>query len=197
VNQLRDYYLPLLAKHGATAKGVGWGSELTQLVRLHKITDALPTRDSVLDVGCGYGALGEQLVKRGQLLGWTQAYSGIDILPEMVDKAQERGLYAETGDIREGKWRADWVVASGLFTFSNPAEVREIVTAMWASCRKGVIFNCLSTWAHKVEGEFAADPADMLDFCRTLTHKVVLRHDYLPHDFTVVMLKEDEKCESR
>jgi hypothetical protein len=57
-------------------------------------------------------------------------------------------------------------------------------------CKKGVAFNSLSVWAeNKEEGEFYADPLNTLGFCSRLIKKVVVRHDYLPNDFTVYLYK--------
>jgi hypothetical protein len=39
-------------------------------------------------------------------------------------------------------------------------------------------------------GEFYADPVEIVRFCRSLTPWVVLRHDYLAHDFTVYLYRD-------
>ena len=57
--------------------------------------------------------------------------------------------------------------------------------------RRGAALNMLSTWSPVQEpAQYYADPAVVLDFCGTLTSRVVLRHDYLPHDFTVYLYRE-------
>jgi hypothetical protein len=56
-----------------------------------------------------------------------------------------------------------------------------------------VAFNSLSAWATDQEaGEFYADPLRVVDFCRRITPRVVLRHDYHPRDFTVYLYKTDK-----
>jgi hypothetical protein len=61
---------------------------------------------------------------------------------------------------------------------------------MFELCRKGIAFNIMSTRADFMEeGEYYADPAKMLDFCLGISRKAALRHDYMPHDFTVYLYK--------
>ena len=68
--------------------------------------------------------------------------------------------------------------------------MRDLVARMFALCREAVAFNSLSTWAPDPEpSEFYADPAETLAFCRTLTTRVTLRHDYHTRDFTVYLYR--------
>ena len=48
----------------------------------------------------------------------------------------------------------------------------------------------LSAWAPVLRSDqYHADPVSVLDFCRTLTSRLALRHEYLPHDFTVYLYR--------
>ena len=67
----------------------------------------------------------------------------------------------------------------------------QLVRAMFARCREALIFNSLSTWASVHEaGEFYADPLATVSWCREISPWVLLRHDYLPHDFLVVIRRQ-------
>jgi hypothetical protein len=69
--------------------------------------------------------------------------------------------------------------------------MRRLVSEMFRRCRRGVVFNSLSTWASVQEqGEYYADPLEVVAWCRELSPWVVLRHDYLPHDFTVFVARQ-------
>lgn len=146
---------------------------------------------SVLDIGCGVGHLVEYLAT----LDFRGKYLGIDALPEMV--ASARVCYPtwqfQDGNILDSDkdLNADYVLGSGLFTFSDSKLMEKTIRAMFDTCKKAVVFNSLSSWAEKKEpGEFYADPLATVQFCRTLTPWVTLRHDYLPHDFTIYMYQE-------
>jgi hypothetical protein len=66
---------------------------------------------------------------------------------------------------------------------------------MFALCRKGIAFNCLSTWGAADDGgsEYREDPLRCLAFCRTLSPYVVLRHDYHPGDFTLYLRRQAQR----
>jgi hypothetical protein len=88
----------------------------------------------------------------------------------------------------------DIVSANGIFYLLGaeaPRLMRQLVEAMFARCHEAVIFNSLSTWASVHDaGEFYADPLETLAWCREISPWVMLRHDYLPHDFLIVIRRE-------
>ncbi|MDJ0677007.1 MAG: class I SAM-dependent methyltransferase [Calothrix sp. MO_167.B42] len=190
--KLKQHYLPLLQQHGSTFRAVDWGSSRGQTIRfqvLLEVGDVLNA--SILDIGCGVGHLVEYLAE----IGYRGNYIGIDTLPEMV--AAARVCYPnwqfQEGDIlnSETKWQADYVLGSGLFTFGDKQLMEMTVKAMFNVCNQALAFNSLSSWAtQKESGEFYADPLATVEFCRTLTPWVILRHDYMHHDFTIYMYRE-------
>ena len=63
---------------------------------------------------------------------------------------------------------------------------------MFCMCRVAIAFNCLSDQVDfRAEKLFYANPGEMLEFCRrNLSRFVVLRHDYLLHEFTIYVYRE-------
>ena len=53
------YYNEVVARHGDSARGVHWNSQQTQYRRFEVLLDFLELDEStsVVDVGCGFGAL--------------------------------------------------------------------------------------------------------------------------------------------
>jgi len=88
----------------------------------------------------------------------------------------------------------DFVLMSGAANLAQdryPDILAALIRHMFALARKGAAFNLLSHRADFIEpGEVYADPAAILSFCLGLTRRVVLRHDYMPHDFTVFLYPE-------
>lgn len=185
-------YTRLLKQHGPTFQAAEWGSEESQLRRFRVIVDGLLPRartESLLDVGCGLGDLSVEVRLRS---GGSVVYDGWDVTPAMVEAAAQRYPYNGTFRVRdvlswESSEQYDWVVTSGLFTHNDREFFDAAIQRMWALCRRGIIFNSLSVWGENpVPGEYQSDPARTLMYCRTkCSSKVVLRHDYLLHDFTV------------
>lgn len=191
--RVRAHYLPLLARHGITSRAVDYhhaGNHLARFVILAGIEDI--RHASLLDVGCGVGHFAIWLKENG----FEGDYTGIDLIPEMVERARETtpDMRFEQADIltADGRFRADYVMSSGIFHLGDAPHMHRVIAAMWDACDRGVAFNSLSAWDETGSQRdfFQADPLETLAFCRTLTPHILMRHDYLPHDFTVFLYRE-------
>jgi SAM-dependent methyltransferase len=192
--RIANYYQDLVQKYGHDPRACDYGRPQSQEIKFRVLSEAMPVKGrSVLDVGCGFADFHRFLRDRfGEV-----RYSGIDVCPAMVEEARRLDPHCEVklanildASIRE---RFDLVTANGIFYLLGDeawSTMQEIVRRMYAVAEHAVAFNSLSSWAEdKDPGEFYADPAEVLQFCRTLTPWVVLRHDYHPRDFTVYMYK--------
>ena len=68
----------------------------------------------------------------------------------------------------------------------------DMLRAMWAGCRKGLIFNMLSPLA-EYKNTIHARPAfgEVINIVSGLTKCFVLRQDYMPFEFAVYAYKND------
>ncbi|MBN1257822.1 MAG: class I SAM-dependent methyltransferase [Planctomycetes bacterium] len=199
LDKLINYYEDNIRRHGNDFKSLGWGSRATQEVRFEVLSQVAPlAKASVLDVGCGLGDLYEYLLTRFKEL----TYSGMDLVPAMVEAARARfpSVDFQVGNIMDGSLPPeshDYVLASGIFNRRVPEHehfVQESIKAMYATCRKAVAFNMMSTRTQKQDKkEYHGDPGAFLDFCLDLGAGAILRHDYLPHDFTIYLYKEEQE----
>lgn len=199
---VRDYYAGKLGAHGATALGVDWNSERSQLLRfeqLARVTDG-SVAFSLNDLGCGYGGLHAFLERRGARVD----YLGIDISPDMI--ASARAFIGSRPGVRllcasEPDRPADFGVASGIFNVrvdANEADwgrhVLATLDSMHASSRRGFAFNCLTSYADKEKMRadlHYADPLSLFDHCkRRYSRDVALLHDYGLYEFTLIVRKE-------
>lgn len=115
--EVRDYYAAKLAGYGATPRGVDWACKTTQSLRFAQLLRLCPTDApfSLIDLGCGYGALATFLAQQRSAAGVQ--YLGIDLSPEMVRRGRRR--HAGDGNVRFVAGRhvsetSDYVVASGI-----------------------------------------------------------------------------------
>ena len=193
--RIAAYYDQLVARFGHDPRSCDYGRASSQIRKFDVLAQVMDLDScSVLDVGCGFADFAGYLRDRFADI----RYTGVDITPAMVASARELhpDLTIHQGDILAEDFGGpfDLVTANGIFyLMGDGAEelMRRIVARMFQLSRRAVAFNSLSTWAPDQEpGEFYADPAAILDFCRSLTPFVTVRHDYLRHDFTIFLYHE-------
>jgi SAM-dependent methyltransferase len=210
-SKLKHYFAGKLKEHGPTARGVDWNSErrqeicFRQLVRImenpHGVQlDAAPT---ILDYGCGYGALARWLVQAG--IPFSR-YQGFDFAPSMIEHA--RHLFGalknvDFTDLDAEVGPADFVIASGLLGLKLDAEVSEwesyvfsLVERLWSYSQRGFAFNSLTSYSDPERMRpdlYYPDPARLFDFCkRNLSRNVSVLHDYGLYEFTILVRRDEE-----
>jgi SAM-dependent methyltransferase len=195
-----DYYTSTLRDGDSRHSLVGWGSEKGMWDRIKILTDIARRAgaETLLDVGCGTGELAH--------FWQPDAYTGIDIVPEMVLKARDsngwKALPAmfDCRDIVKQPFERgfDAVVASGIFNLDvgvqeTPEEGLKTIETMWSHTKIVCVFNMLSARTKERQlGDFYWPAARMLGFCLTITPFVTLRHDYRQNDFTIAMYREQQ-----
>ena len=176
---------------------VGWGSHDSQLNRFRIITGIGDLSEcSVLDVGCGLGAF----LKYAQEIYPNLLYTGSDINPKMITGAIKRHPKAEfintditssSSELRGRKF--DYVFLSGALNLTedkHDKNIREMMEAMFKLAKKGVAINFLSIFSdYLTPGEYYSNPEVILRLAFSISPKVVLRHDYMKHDFTLYLYK--------
>lgn len=191
------FYAGLIDRYGHHPCACDYGSRQSQETKFGVLAQVMPLDGKrVLDVGCGFADFAEYLLARHGGL----TYEGVDITARMIQEARRLrpGLSLRVLDIlsEDPGGPYDLVTANGIFYLlgDDPeARMRQLITRMYELTSCAVAFTSLSTWAGQREpGEFHADPFATVAFCRGLTPWVVLRHDYLPRDFTVYMYREVE-----
>ena len=114
--RLLDYYENSLKEYGDNPKSVHWMDQKNQEIRfeiLNKIADL--NNKKILDVGCGLGDLYQFFISKN--IGIT--YTGIDIVPEFIEKAQKSfpDIKFILKDVIEINEKYDYILASGVLSF--------------------------------------------------------------------------------
>jgi SAM-dependent methyltransferase len=195
-----DYYTDKLTTHGNTPRGVDWSSAESQQLRfeqlLRVVNDGSAAPCTVLDYGCGYGALAQQLLGEERRF----RYVGFDVCTPMVQAARaaqpdSRCVFSD----REAELpQVDYTVASGIFNVRLEASeaqwqehIEATLTKLAEHSRSGFAFNMLSRYA---DGElmrdylYYADPGRYFRLCKERwSRNVALLHDYELYEFTVIV----------
>ena len=195
--RIADFFNDRIARQGPTLEACDYAGPEAQQTRFRVLCDVAPLAGaSVLDVGCGFADWWTYL--RDNVGDVT--YTGVDLSSGMIAEAKRRhpDVNVRVANILDDEVQGsfDVVVANGIFyLLGDDAEkiMRAIVTKMFSLCRRATVFTTLSAWGPPEEGEFFADPLATLDWCRTLTPWVTLRHDYHARDFAIYLYRARQR----
>jgi len=192
------FFDDLTQKHGFGFKSLAYGSLESQLKKFQALIEVGINKESkvvtVLDVGCGFGDLAEFMKKKNIKF----KYKGIDISSKIIKIAKEKRPYLDItmADILEmkGKKLFDYVLCTGfncVKTGCNWEVLQEAAKRMFGLAKKAVAISSVSNCRiNKNKDTYYTSPERFFTYCmKNLTRKIILRHDYLPHDFTVYLYK--------
>jgi SAM-dependent methyltransferase len=201
IKTIEEYYKARLKQFGPVPQGVDWNGNESQTLRFEQLTKIIHANNdhfSLLDYGCGYGALLDYLAEHKI----NVQYSGYDISPDMI-------LAAELKHPKAGvTWTSraadlityDYVIASGIFNVKEglgdaawELYIKETLTQINDLSKKGFAFNILTEYsdpAKKKAHLYYGSPAKLFDYCKTMFAKsVALLHDYPLYEFTILVRK--------
>jgi SAM-dependent methyltransferase len=201
LDSVGKYYTARLKEYGATARGVDWNSNESQALRFKQLIRILDGNVpfSVLDYGCGYGALLEYLHEQDVRCN----YFGFDISADMVKMARQLHqtksdceFFSDAAELKP----ADYVLASGIFNVRLQCNDEDWKTYMLSTvnqladlCTKGFAFNVLTLYSDpefRRQDLYYADPLFWFDHCkRKYSRFVSLLHDYPLYEFTILVRK--------
>lgn len=195
--KILSFYDAHIDEHGSGPKAVGWNDKQSQEARFKSLCRVGDLEGRlVLDVGCGLGDFYKYLMDHYE----SGEYMGIDINLRYIESAKQLypDAHFEVADFEEytgGPF--DYVCASGVFAVKIP-NYKEVyfgqIKKMFEIARKGIAFTMLDAEYHNNDKEYAAySVEEVRTFCLSLTDDVVIYHDYLPHDFTVVLRRHDSE----
>ncbi|KKQ25340.1 MAG: Methyltransferase family protein [Candidatus Woesebacteria bacterium GW2011_GWA1_37_8] len=195
--RLRELYQDKFKKYGDDPKSLLWKRKGAAHQRFRQFWAEIDFNNKkVLDIGCGFGEFGIFLVKRYKNVNYT----GIDIVPEFINVGKKKypNLNLAVADYLTDKIKAkfDVVIASGVLNsnVSNNMKFREKAIAKMFSLTSDVLaFNMLGGHPQPKftndSNVWYADSLEILNYCLSLTRRVILRANYNPHDFTIFMYK--------
>jgi len=194
---ISNIYDKMLSSGKSDHERVGWGSPESQKERFRILTEVGDlSKHSVLDIGCGLGGYFDYL----RNIYPNILYTGTDINANMIEGAKQRHPDIEfvntdiTDNLSEiNERRFDYVFLSGALNLSadkHDIAIQNITKTMFSLANKGVAINFLSIFSDYLSpGEYYCNPEVILKLAFSITSKVVLRHDYMPHDFTIYLYK--------
>ena len=201
LDHVKSYFDKRIQEHGASPRGSDWNSETSQNARFDQLLKVVETQSfSLLDYGCGYGALAEYLDAKG----FDVNYYGYDILESAIETARQAHMHKPRSRFFTDKSQlpiCDYTVASGIFNFRGEQSFEnwtEYVLSVLHEFNQlslhGFSSNFLTKYsdADKMRPDlYYADPTFLFDYCkRNFSRNVALLHDYRLYDFTLIVRKD-------
>lgn len=190
-------YQKRIAEYGTTLPSLNSGSIEKQRIRHEIHASALRcAHPRILDIGCGLGSFYEYLAERGL----PCQYTGYDIVPEYVEYCRSRFPEAEFvlrnifSDGIGGEF--DTIVLSQVLNnryqkSDNNLVMQEAIRAAYTATRSSVSIDMLSAYVDVPSSElYYYSPEAMFAFAKTITRRVILRHDYRPFEFCLQLFHE-------
>lgn len=201
-DEAKQYFEDRLNEHGATPRGVDWNSQTAQETRFAQLIKVIQPENpySLLDYGCGYGALLNYLISQNRA---PEHYFGYDILESMAEKGRElhsdQPQFVFFSDLA-ALAPVDYAIASGIFNLKlevpNEDWTRYVVGELHKInnlAQKGFSFNMLTKYSdpeYMRSYLYYADPCYLFDYCKThFSRNIALLHDYEVYDFTIIVRK--------
>jgi SAM-dependent methyltransferase len=198
LGKVREFWDTKINAFGATPRGVDWKDAESQVMRFRELLRVCPESGfSLIDYGCGYGALSQHLESRGV----DCAYRGFDVSEAMIAHARETfgpdtSMRAFSTSLEPGA-KADFTLASGIFNNKNetPVEqwevvVKETLEHIAAVSVLGFSFNMLTAYSdedRKRPDLYYGSATTFFEYCRRFSKRVALLHDYPLYEFTILV----------
>jgi SAM-dependent methyltransferase len=193
-------YQQRIAEHGPTLASLNSGDAEKQRIRHRVHASAIQgERPSVFDIGCGLGALYEYLKGEDR----SCEYTGYDIVPEYIEYCRARfpECRFELRNIFSDGIGSEFDTIVISQAFNNRYQASDNIQVMqaalseaFARTRVSVSVDMLSSYVDfQAPDLFYYSPEQMFSFARTLTRRVVLRHDYLPFEFCIQLFHDEKK----
>lgn len=193
--KVKELYQKKFEKHGITHKALFWKSRGAAHQRFRQMWAEIDFSDrSILDVGCGFGEMAHFLDKRYR----DFTYTGVDIVPEFITEAKRKyphhRFFCQDYFSDPMTEKFDIVIASGTLNSNvgdNMNFRKKAIAAMFNHAMGVLAFNMLGAHPQpenkKDSNIWYADSLEVLEYCMSLTRRVILRAHYHPADFTILM----------
>lgn len=196
-----DRYTKRFAEFGYSPKSLGWDKG-KQEIRFNVLTSKFNFQNkSILDIGCGFGDLNLTLEKR---TGNSYRYLGIDIVEDFVYQARSRWksenieFSCQEFLSSEIDREIDISICSGILNFklneiNNYDYFEAILKKSFEVSSEGVALDFLSDQADFYdENLFYFSPPKVIEIAQHYTKNIILRHDYMPFEFCLILFKNAE-----
>ena len=170
------------------------GEKQSQQLRFNVFTDINNLdQGKILDLGCGTGDLKFFFQKKKLRINYTGLENNESMI-NVLKKKKIKYIKLSIFDLKKIKSNLyDFIFMSGALNIpveNQEDKISQLIKNSFRIAKKAVALNFLSIYSNKInKNEFYADPVKIFNLSKKICKNVVLRHDYLPHDFTIILYK--------
>jgi SAM-dependent methyltransferase len=192
-----ERYTERFKQHGIDIKTLASGNRERQLIRFKIFSEIGDLNGhSVLDIGCGFGDFYQYLKDAGISVDYT----GIDICPAFIDVGHQRfpEAHFQFADVQQedlGR-KFDYIVCSQVYNNklqkeNNEQVIRDVIRKGFELCNVAFAIDMITQYVdYKEEKLHYYSPEEIFAFCKGLTKRVMLRHDYPLFEFMVCLYRD-------
>ena len=184
---------------GENITGLGSGTEERRNSRFEVLGSIGDLHNkSILDLGCGFADFYNWLKSKNISVNYT----GIDINPKLLEVASKLhpdGTFINKDIQKDGVGNLyDYIVCSQTFNnkLSNEDNfklIKNVIELCFHSCKEGMAIDMLSSYVDFKENHlYYYVPEKVFSFCKKLTKRINLRHDYPCYEFCIYLYKDFE-----
>ncbi len=190
-------YSKAFKKYHGSIKSLMWNSYSSAARRYKELVkDINFSNKSVLDIGCGFGDIIPFISNESDLF----KYTGIDFTKDLIEEAEKRypDFRFVNGDYFKNppKEKFDIIICSGALNGNYGKKTlnfrKKAIEKMFNHCKDAFVFNMagsISPVNKKDSIIYYADSIKILEYCATLSKKIILRNHYHGKDFTIAIFK--------
>ncbi|HTS04211.1 MAG TPA: class I SAM-dependent methyltransferase [Candidatus Eisenbacteria bacterium] len=191
-------YRQRIAEHGATFASLNSGNEAKQNIRHQVHSSSLRgVKPSILEIGCGLGNFYKYLLQHHL----NCSYNGYDIVQEYVEECrrlypeatfEKRNIFLEGIDGTYDTIVMSQVLNNRYRKSDNMRVMRRALELAFEHTRVSVSVDMISSYVDFQNAElFYYPPEEIFRVAKSISSRVLIRHDYRGFEFCIQLFHED------
>lgn len=197
---IKDMYESSFKINGFSPEAVLWTKEKQKIRFKALISEFDLENKSILEFGCGFGDINLMLKKAYDN---NYEYLGIDLVEEFIRIGKESygssRIKYECGDFLSKNFdkKFDYIIESGIFNMKlkdmdNYNFIEKSIRKAFELCNEAIAFNFLTERVNfKDDAFYYINPERVLEIAYRHSRRVILKSNYIPFDYTVIIYKDD------
>lgn len=196
---IMDIYGGNFKINGFSPEAVFWTKEKQEIRFQSLISKFNLENKSILEFGCGFGDINKILKNTYK----SYEYLGVDLVEDFIKTGEKvygnSNVRFQCGDFlsKDFDGKFDYVIESGIFNMKlkdmdNYDFIEASIKKAFEICNEAIAFNFLTERVNfKSDGFYYINPEKVLQIAYKYSKRVILKNDYMPFDYTIIIYKND------